>query len=454
MLFTGRGERSVQRGLMILLRLRRELRSLIADERGSYLAFMAIIMSVILSFSAMGLDVAMWYQEKRITQNIADVAAVAAAHVSQRGGDLSEMTAAALAEAVRNGFVAGPDNQVAVTASSGPPVGITTPVVDVTVRRAVPLLLMSLFRDDRQIIAAHATGGHRQLGNICVIGLDYPKPDNVTSRNVEFIGNTYANVACGVHSNATTTDSLYIGGNATLLANPAQAVGEILVSGSGSLTVTGGEGSPIPYANYVDDPFEGRYFPVSPVACDSGDLVVSSDLMIDPPGGSFKICGDLRVQPGVTLTLGAGVYYVEDGDILFQGTVDGTAGVTIVLTGTTPSSVGEIDIRAQATVTLTAPNTGDYQGIAIMQDPDADTTGDNKFNGGSQLIVSGGIYLKNQQATYNGGTDSDGCTLIVARMVKFSGNTTTYIRNTPGVCDSVGLGDGLVPAQTQVVLVQ
>lgn len=55
------------------------------------------------------------------------------------------------------------------------------------------------------------------MGNICVIGLD---EDN--GRTVEFIGNTYANVGCGVASNSSSEDALYVGGNATLIANPAQ----------------------------------------------------------------------------------------------------------------------------------------------------------------------------------------------------------------------------------------
>ena len=355
-----------------LRRLRHEFRSLISDEQGSYVALTAFMMVGILGFAGMGIDISMWYQEKRVSQNIADAAAVAAAHVSQRGGDLADQQTAAMVEALRNGYVAGPDNQLNVTASTAPVVGVTTAIVDVEVRRAVPLFVMAVFRDEEQVVAAVATGGMRTLGNLCVIGLDYPYPANATGRNVEFIGNSFTDIECGVHSNSTANDSIYVGGNATLMTNPAQAVGEIMVSGSGTLTITGGSGSPIPYANYMSDPMDylidplkGRDFPPVAVITDpnpavgvpcaaGGSLVVNSDMTIDDmspdwngdpmAAGNYRICGDLTVKPGDTLTLGAGIYYVHNGDILIQGNLVGD-GVTIVSSGDTPSDVGEIDIR-------------------------------------------------------------------------------------------------------------
>ena len=131
--------------IFALRRLRNEFRSLVLDERGSYVVLIAFSLVGVMGFAAMGIDLAMWYQEKRTTQNIADAAAVAATHAGQRGVDLTEMAAAALADAIRNGYEAGPNNQVNVTASAGGPVGNSTPVVDVEVRRAVPLFVMSMF---------------------------------------------------------------------------------------------------------------------------------------------------------------------------------------------------------------------------------------------------------------------------------------------------------------------
>ena len=340
-----------------LQRLRVEFKALISDESGSYLALIGFLLTGVLGFAGMGVDLSMWYQEKRTTQNIADAAAVAAVHVSQRGGDLTAMTAAALAEATRNGYVSGPNNQVIVSAAAGGGGGSATPIVDVVVRRAVPLFLMAVFRNEEQVVAAAASGGTLSQGNYCVIGLDYPKPNNTTSRNVEFIGNTTAVIPCGVHSNSLTADSLYIGGNATLEGTPASAAGGIMISGSAEVEVTS-QITMQSYYGFVNDPLEPSIasFPdrafIAGLYCDSGSLVVNSATDIDPytdgdGDGYYKICGNLTVKPNRTLRLKSGIYYVEDGHILFQGDVemyDSTDRVTIVLTGTDPSDVGEIDI--------------------------------------------------------------------------------------------------------------
>ena len=172
-------------------RLRHEISSLLSDKQGSHLVFVALLLPGIMGFAAMSIDVAMWYQEKQNTQNIADFSAVAATHVNLRGGDLTEMATAALADAVRNGYVAGPNNHVIVTASRGGPMGNVTPIVDVVVRRAVPLFVMTAFKNEQQVITATATGGTRVLKNPCVIGLGDRDPGKATSRNGTLISNTY-----------------------------------------------------------------------------------------------------------------------------------------------------------------------------------------------------------------------------------------------------------------------
>ena len=418
------------------------LKSFASDRRGSMVALTAASMTVLIGFAGMGVDMSLWYAEKRLTQNIADSAAVAAAYTRQDGGTLLETEQAARAAAIQNGFEETGDNLIQVTLASGG-TSVTTPHAIVEIRRRVPVFFLSVFMDQGPLVAAIATGGVRSLGNHCVIGLD---PDE--GRTVEFIGNTYANIGCGVASNSSSSDSLYISGNATLIANPAQANGDIIVAGSGELIT---QLPPMPFSPRVPDPFTDRLFPNVSGPCDFNSLVVNSDMTIGPAisGGSVRICGDLTVKPGNTLSLQSGIYFVDEGNVLFQGNVNGT-GVTIVTTGSTPESVGEFDIRAQSVVTLSAPVFGSYQGIVFHQDAIADESGDNKFNGGGSLIIAGAIYIKNQPLTYNGGADADGCTVIVARIVKFSG--TSYLRNTLSLCNSVGLTDDEIPKQDQIVL--
>jgi hypothetical protein len=455
-----------------LRRLRHELRSFIADERGSYLAFTAFLLMGVVGFAGMGIDLSMWYQEKRATQNMADAAAVAAVHVSQRGGDMTAMQAAALAEATRNGFKSGPNNSVTVVPSTATPVGTAVAVVDVEVRREVPLFMLAVFKEEEQIIAAGASGGTLSQGNYCVIGLDNPQPNNTTSQNVTFIGNNTNTIPCGVHSDSTTADSLYIDGNVTLLGTPASATGGITIGGnatvSSQITMQSNFG-------YVPDPLQSRVtsFPdrdtVNAYACDApAGLVINSDVTIDPyvdgdADGIYKICGDFEVKPGRTLTLHTGIYYVHDGNILFQGivqTYDGDADgepedrITIVLSGSSAATVGEVDIRAQAVVQLWATNddASPYKGIVFYQQNDATTDHDNQFNGGASLDVRGYVYLRNNRLTYNGGSADEGCTYVIAKSITFTGNSDTNINVIEEDCEEVGIGAG--PVQNQVVLVQ
>ncbi len=426
-------------------KLKTRITALISDQSGSMITLSAISLTAIVGFAGMGVDVAMWYSEKRVTQSIADAAAVAATYAMQEGGSAADVESAARTEAIRNGFKEIAGNTLTVSNAAPLPIpGSAVPRADITVTRRVPTFLAGAFLENDPSVSAKSTGGVRTLGNICVIGLDED-----AGRTVEFIGNTFANVGCGVASNSSSNDALYVGGNATLIANPAQSFGDIVVDGSGELIT---QLPPMPFSPRVADPFENRIFPPLTGACDFNGLTVNSNQTVGPalPGGSVRICGDFTVKPNRSLTMQPGIYFVDGGDVLFQGDVTGN-GVTIVLTGTSASQVGEIDIRAQSNVTLTAPASGEYAGIVVHQNDIADNSGDNKFNGGANLSFVGAVYIKNQPVTYNGGSDVDGCTMIVARIVKFSG--TSFLRNTVSLCESVGL-DGDSSAQEQVVLLQ
>jgi len=419
---------------------------LIRDRKGSMYILAAFALPVLVGFGGMGVDVAMWYAERRVSQSIADAAAVAATYVEMAGGDLGAQTAAAMAEAQRNGYVDVPANTLSVVPSVVPPVsGTSTPIVDVVVRREVDIFMLGWFLSSDPKIAATATGGLRNLGSNCVISLN-----GTASRAVEFVGGANANIGCGVTSNSNSSSSLYIGGTATLNANPAQAHGDIVVDGGGVLNSTL---PPMPYSPQVADPFSGRSFPLTMMACTyPSDLVVNGTLTIGPAvaGGSVRICGDLTVQPSGNLTLQAGTYYVQ-GDLTIQGTLTGD-GVTLVLTGPDPSSVGTINITAQATVTLTAPSTGPYAGLIIYQDRIADSSSSNKLLGGSDMNLLGAIYAPSKLTEFSGGSDVDGCTMLVVDKVKFVGDS--YIKNTPSECGSVGLNDSVLPTQQQVVLIR
>ena len=190
-------------------------------------------MTAIMGFAGLGVDVAMWYAEKRATQSMADAAAVAATYAIREGGSLADVAAAARAEAIRNGFTETSGNQITVTNAVPTPVSGGVPLADIVVTREVPVFLAGLFLESNPSVSASSTGGVRTLGNICVVGLDHD-----AGRTVEFIGNAFANIGCVVASDSSSLDALYVSGNAVLIANPAQAFGDIVVAGGGGLIPT------------------------------------------------------------------------------------------------------------------------------------------------------------------------------------------------------------------------
>ena len=69
--------------------------------------------------------------------------------------------------------------------------------------------------------------------------------------------------------------------------------------------------------------------------------------------------------------------------------------------------------------------TAPFQGLLFFQDPRATSTHDNKFNGGSTMNLTGGIYFPSEQVEWTGNNSSGTptCTKIVAKTIVFTGNS-------------------------------
>jgi hypothetical protein len=104
---------------------------------------------------------------------------------------------------------------------------------------------------------------------------------------------------------------------------------------------------------------------------------------------------------------------------------------TIILTnkelGNTTAKIGQFDMQAQALLSVSAPTSGYYKGIAVMQDRRAtDVNQANKFNGGGSQVIEGALYFPSQAIDYSGnGTATAVCTRFVGRRVTFTGNSAT-----------------------------
>jgi hypothetical protein len=131
----------------------------------------------------------------------------------------------------------------------------------------------------------------------------------------------------------------------------------------------------------------------------------------------------LSVGSGNTLTLPAGTYYIGEGGMNIQGTLN-CSGCTFVLTNIDSTQpVGQITVNSGAATNISSPTTGPYSGLAIYQDRAASDTGTNRVNGNSGSKIEGALYFPKQEVIYNGdGTSDFVCTRLVGRRLVFTGN--------------------------------
>jgi len=422
----------------------------LTDRRAGTLTLTAVVFPAILGFSGLALDGAHWYQQRRITQSITDAGAVAGAYAKLDEETLDEIEAAVREEAVRNGYEDVAANQITVADVSGPPSGSAVPLIEVVVRRSVPLYFAGIFLEgDGIAIAARAVSGVRNLGPQCVIALD-----ETAARAVEFTGSTTADIGCGVASNSDSDEALYIGGNAILRANPAQAFGDIAIEGSGQLD---SQLPPLPFSPRVDDPFANTAAPPSPPCDLSGNgnqpakVSDSADIQDTNGDGFTTFCGGLELSG--SLSLDPGTLVIRNGDFSTKGGTSVTgSGVTVMLTGDSPSEVGRVHLNNNTEMSLTAPISGPLEGLLFYQDPAALNPDRSLFNGGVDLDLNGAIYMPESHIEFSGGAGNpNNCLQVVGRTVTFIGNS--FIRNDPTVCQDLGLADG-GSMQQQVVLLE
>jgi hypothetical protein len=169
-------------------------------------------------------------------------------------------------------------------------------------------------------------------------------------------------------------------------------------------------------------------------------------------GGAITIDGSLIIRG--TADFAPGVYYIDNGNVVIESGATVTANdVTFVLTGDSPSDVGTWRIAGTADVDITASDSGDFAGMAVIQDPIAESGGTNEFVGGAGQQIDGVLYFPNQHVLFEGGNDAvDGCVQIIASTVEFSG--TSYIENDPTVCAAAGVAAGGIGGGFIAVLTQ
>ncbi len=260
---------------------------------------------------------------------------------------------------------------------------------------------------------------------LCMLVLN---PSSSQSLQIQGTADLFA-PSCAVWVNSSSTSGLYENGNATLTAK------KICVRGgySGSayypdMPKTGSGNCPV-YADPLAAQFKTDYDAAYPSAVLRYNGYSSSSkkyTQMTFSGSSVNQLlqpgiydGGIQVKAGAKVRLAPGTYYIQNGKFeVQQGTVENndfsaTGGVTIIMTeptaGTkvTNSTQTRLDVTAQSTMTLKAPASGRFAGIALAQHPNSITstskTTANSIIGGGTKSITGIVYYPTNILYITGG---------------------------------------------------
>jgi hypothetical protein len=220
------------------------------------------------------------------------------------------------------------------------------------------------------------------------------------------IGNTQLTMnGCGI---SVGDDLAGTNPQSAILGSPSPIVGVVgTCTGTCGAMGTLQTGAPAPV-----DPLAGLALPADPGGCTAGTAPTLN------PGCYTSIADTVT-------TLNPGLYYVT-GTVNIGANLTGN-NVTLFLTGS-----GKLYAQNNRRISLTAPTTGSYIGIAIFQDP-ADT---NNFETGQNftLDVSGVVYMPGVDVDFPNSLSftSRNCTLFIAKSLT--------IRNGSGELNASGCG--------------
>lgn len=374
------------------------------DESGQAMILTLLCMTCLLGFVAFAADIGTLLHAKRNLQIAADSAAIAGAAELNYG----DMMAAGQAAAAQNGVTVGV-NGGAVAINNPPTEGAyvgQAGYVEAIVSQNQPTFFMKVFNIGSQTVATRAVAWNGGSSNGCVYVCDKQAAGAMTLQGSFDVSAP----KCGVIVDSNNSDALqFTGKGGTLTAGSIGVVG-----GDGGQT---GDSTPAPVTGIapVTCPFASMVLPdPTTMTCTTptgGNLTgpITAGCYI-PPAGKKGALGTLNIS---NATLGAGTYVLE-GNVSLNGNITSAAGGTTLDIYNGALSEG----TAATNLNLTAPTSGAYSGIAIMQPASNTNTITFEF-GNSTGTIDGILYAPTAQLYLHdsGGDKSGGINLITDLIV-------------------------------------
>ncbi len=368
------------------------------SQRGQTLPFIAMLVFVLVGVLGLSMDVGSYRYDQRLQQSAADGAAIAGA--AELAGGSANATAAAKADAAKNGFQDGVSGvTVSVNTGYSDQYTGTSNAVQVVVSKAYPKYFGGVLSPGSTTVATTAVARAAGIGPECVYQLNPGGSPN-------FNGMTFNGATCGIAMNGTGNfngahiDAAFIGyaGGAAPNEN-----GATFVEAQPEPMLTVIDPCPhIPGCNYLANN------PPSTVPCPSFQGNGYNGFLNPGCYGSMNL-------NGATVTFNPGLYVIN-GSTNFNGASLTGSGVTFYVTRTGSFNFNGVRLN------LTPPATGSTAGVLIYQIPG--NASNPNFNGASSQIVSGLMYFPSVNVNFNGALDA--YTVLVVGDVNFNGSTQNF----------------------------
>ncbi len=369
-----------------------------AYERGQALPLIAACFVALFGFVALAVDVGASQYRQRMQQTATDAAAIAGASAAEYSSAAATISAAATADATSNGFTSDTNDTVTV---NWPPVSGNysgnTSAVQVVITSTRPNVFGGIIGQSATTVQTTATAILTSNGTApCVYQLN--PAGNFTSNSATIYAPT-----CGIITNGSATYN-----SGTVTASTVGYAGSISYNSTNFVDASPAPSIPatdpcaqIPGCAYLTDN------PPSTSSCDFTNLTIHGTQTLSP--GVY--CGGITGNGGANLILNPGLY-VLTGNLTMNGagTITGT-GVTFDMVS------GGVTLNGNGTTTLSAPTTGNYNGVLFFQ-PKTNTTGPTLNSGHSGSLI-GALYFPG--ATITGNSSGDAWTLIIGSSITLNG---------------------------------
>lgn len=401
------------------------LKKLWRDKRGNTLVIAGAALPLMIGSVGLATDTIQWALWKRQLQRAADSAAFAGAYARFQE---ESSTTAVNQDLLNNKHLWVPLMSGYPQVSEPPDTSTFVRAVEVSLAVQQDLSFSSMFLSTVPIISVTARAAAIDSGNFCVVALE-----KTNNSGIIIQGSSIVNLGCGMISNSPSA-SVSVGVNGT-----AHNVTADPVAGAGGVPDINGVSNEQSYHLAQPDPFENLYDTNIPASTPCGGMNshevsnVAGVTTLSP--GCYSGNNQQFKFNGGSYHLEPGVYYLNNIDFIATGgTITGT-GVTIVLTGSTP---GQVVMNGNASLNLTAPTTGPWAKMLLIQSPGAaNSTNANVINGNATSSFDGTIYFPSQEVKFSGSSGAQTkCAMVVARRVNFEGNANIQNDTTGCVANS------------------